>query len=195
VQAAGVEVTADEALARLLDGNKRYVEGRPEGPGRDEGRRKQQAEGQTPFAVILGCADSRVPPEVVFDQGIGDLFVVRVAGNTAADEMTLGSLEFAVLVLHCPLLMVLGHEKCGAVSATVDSVVGGNELHGHIAALAHPIAPAVEAARRTHSDDLVDAAVKENVRQQVATLTKTFAATSVVGAQYGLHSGAVEVVS
>jgi len=181
-------VTADEALARLIEGNQRYAAGRVEGAGRDEGRRRQQAEGQTPFAVILGCADSRVAPELVFDQGIGDLFVVRVAGNTAADDVTLGSLEFAVSVLHCPLLVVLGHENCGAVKATVDAVVKGERPAGHLAALVDPILPAV------HGRDL-DAAVKENVRRQVAKLAETFAATTVVGAEYGLHDGRVELVS
>jgi carbonic anhydrase len=181
-------VTADEALVRLLEGNRRYAAGRLEGPGRDERRRKQQAEGQTPFAVILGCADSRVPTEIVFDQGIGDLFVVRVAGNTAVDHVTLGSLEFAVSILQCPLLVVLGHEKCGAVKATVDAVVKGERPAGHLAALVDPILPAVEGR------DL-DTAVKENVRRQVAKLAETFTSTTVVGAEYGLYSGRVELVS
>ena len=188
-------MTADEALARLLEGNERYASGTAEGPGRDEHRRTEQADGQTPFAVILGCADSRVPPEIVFDQGIGDLFDVRVAGNTAADDVTLGSLEFAVAVLRVPLLVVLGHETCGAVKAAVDSVVERTGVYGHLVHLVRPIVPAVEAAQATQPGDLVDAAVKENVRRQVAALAQTFPIATVVGAQYGLHSGRVEIVS
>jgi carbonic anhydrase len=188
-------VTADEALARLLEGNERYATGGAQGLGRDEGRRVEQAEGQTPFAVILGCADSRVPPEIIFDQGIGDLFVIRVAGNTGVDDMTLGSLEFAVSALHIPLLMVLGHEQCGGVKAAVDVVVDRTGVYGHLVHLVRPIVPAVEAARASQPDDLIDAAVKENVRRQVATLSQTFPAAEVVGARYDLHSGRVELVS
>jgi carbonic anhydrase len=187
-------VTGEEALARLIEGNKRYATGRTDAPRRDGGRRNEQAGAQTPLAVALGCADSRVPPEIIFDQGIGDLFVVRVAGNTAADDVTLGSLEFAVAVLHCPLLLVLGHEECGAVKAAVDAAVGGHLPHGHLAALVQPIAPAVEAARAARPDDLLDAAVQENVRRQVAVLAQMFAATTVVGAEYGLRSGRVALV-
>jgi carbonic anhydrase len=188
-------VRADEALARLLEGNERYATGQSEGLGRDELRRTEQAEGQTPFAVILGCADSRVPPEIIFDQGIGDLFVIRVAGNIGVDGTTLGSLEFAVSALQIPLLMVLGHEQCGGVKAAVDVVVERTGVYGHLVHLVRPIVPAVEAARAKNPDDLIDAAVKENVRQQVAALAQAFPAATVVGAQYDLHSGRVELVS
>jgi carbonic anhydrase len=187
-------VTGDEALALLLEGNERYATGRADGPRRDDRRRKEQATGQTPFAVILGCADSRVPPEIVFDQGIGDLFVVRVAGNTAADDVTLGSLEFAVAILGCPLLLVLGHSQCGAVHAAVQVVVERTGLYGHLAHLVRPIVPAVETARATDPEEVLDAAVKENVRRQVAFLTGTFKNAAVVGAEYALHSGQVELV-
>jgi carbonic anhydrase len=195
IHAAGGKVTAEEALAILLEGNERYAAGHAEGPGRDDGRRTQQAEGQTPFAVILGCADSRVPPEIVFDQGIGDLFVIRVAGNTGVDDMTLGSLEFAVSALHIPLLVVLGHSECGGVKAAVDVVVERTGVYGHLVHLVRPIIPAVEAAQASQPEDLVDAAVKENVRRQAASLTQTFPSTTIVGAQYDLHSGRVELVS
>ena len=139
-------MTSDQALARILQGNERYVNGRAEGAGRDEGRRKEQADGQTPFAVILGCADSRVPPEILFDEGIGDLFVVRVAGNTAADDVTLGSLEFGIAVLGCPLLVVLGHEQCGAVKAALEVVAEGRQVGGHLGSLVRPIVPVCVAA-------------------------------------------------
>jgi len=180
-------VTADEALRRLLDGNERYAIGRAEAPRRDEQRRTEQARGQTPFAVILGCADSRVPPEIVFDQGIGDLFTIRVAGNTAADDVTLGSIEFAVDVLACPLLLVLGHEKCGAVSAALEAVVEGKHPGGHLDALVRPIMPVLGSERS------LDAAVSENVRRQVAQLSQTFPAAQVVGARYAF-SGRVTLV-
>jgi carbonic anhydrase len=180
-------VTADEALARLLDGNERYAAGRSAGPGRDERRRKEQAGGQTPFAVILGCADSRVPPEIVFDQGIGDVFVVRVAGNTAADDVTLGSIEFGASVLGCALVLVLGHERCGAVTAAINAVAHGRRPEGYLAALVDPILPAVEGR------DL-EAAVKANVRRQVAALAELFPGTTVAGGVYALAAGTVELL-
>ena len=188
-------MTADEALERLLAGNARFVSGTPEHPRRDEARRAEQAGGQTPVAAVLSCSDSRVPPEIVFDQGIGDLFVVRIAGNTAADDITLGSLEFAIAVLGCPLLLVLGHEECGAVKATVDSVVHSKEVHGHLAALVRPIVGAVDAVRTASPEALLDAVVKENVHRQVGSLAESFPAVTVVGARYDLHTGSAAVVS
>jgi carbonic anhydrase len=181
-------VTAGEALERLLEGNRRFASGAAEAPRRDAQRRAEQAKGQTPFAVILGCADSRVPPEIVFDQGIGDLFTVRVAGNIAVDDVTLGSIEFGVDVLDCPLLMVLGHEHCGAVKGAIDGV-----STGYLGALVAPIVPVVDAVRGTTEDD-VAAAVDENVRRQVALLSSAFPNVSVVGARYALGSGLVESV-
>jgi carbonic anhydrase len=187
-------VTADEALARLLEGNARFVSGSPEAPGRDELRRNEQADGQTPFAVILGCSDSRVPPEIVFDQGIGDLFVVRVAGNIAVEDVTLASIEFGVAILGCPLVMVLGHERCGAVKAAVDAVVEHRDVEGRLAALVLPIVSAVEASSGATPDQLLEAAVKQNVRRQVARLDDAFVETTVVGARYDLRSGRVALV-
>jgi carbonic anhydrase len=186
--AARAAVTGEEALARLIEGNKRYADGQAQGPRRDSARRAEQAEGQTPFAVILTCADSRVPPEIVFDQGIGDLFVVRVAGNTANNDVTLGSIEFAVSVLHCPLVVVLGHEKCGAVTAALDAAVNGQRPGRHLAALIDPIRPAVQSGE-------LDAAVEENVRLQVAHLATAFPAPQVAGAVYALASGRVDLVA
>ena len=171
-------MTSEEALARLLEGNERFAAGRPEAPRRDERRRREQAEGQTPFAVVLACSDSRVPPEIVFDQGIGDLFVIRVAGNTAADDVALGSIEFGVGVLGCPLLLVLGHEGCGAVKAAFDAVAEGEHPGGHLGALVRPIMPIVN-----HERDL-GAVVNENVRRQVTELSRTFPGADTVGARY-----------
>jgi carbonic anhydrase len=180
-------VTPDEALERLLEGNRRFVAGAPEAPGRDADRRRQQAEGQTPFAVVVGCSDSRVPPEILFDQGIGDLFVVRVAGNVVVDEVTLGSIEFGVAILACPLVLVLGHEECGAVRAAVVAAADGEPSGAHLGALVDAVLPAV-------TGDDVDAAVRANVRRQVALLKETFPQAEVVGARYALESGRVELV-
>jgi carbonic anhydrase len=117
--------TPDEALKRLLAGNKRFVEGHPQNPRRDSVRRIKTAEGQKPFAIILTCSDSRLSPEVIFDKGLGDLFVVRVAGNTGSDPVLVGSMEYSVLTFGSVLLMVLGHTECGAVEAAVDVVTKG----------------------------------------------------------------------
>ena len=111
--------SADAALAKLIAGNRRYVQHRQQYPDQSLPHRKELVSGQHPFAVILGCADSRVPPELLFDQGLGDLFVIRVAGNLV-DDVVLGSIEYAVEHLGTKLIMVLGHEKCGAVSAAVE---------------------------------------------------------------------------
>ncbi|MBV8981507.1 MAG: carbonic anhydrase [Acidimicrobiia bacterium] len=182
-------MTSDEAIERLRAGNQRFASGATEAPRRDARRRSEQAEGQTPFAVILGCADSRVPPEILFDQGIGDLFPVRVAGNVAVEDITLGSIEFGVAVLGCPLLMVLGHESCGAVKGAVEGV-GGRYLGPLVA----PIVPAVDAVRDT-AEDIVAAAVDENVRRQVRALSEIFPDVTVVGARYELRTGQVELLT
>jgi len=194
----------DQALTRLLDGNGRFVTGKLVHPGRDDVRRAEQAEGQTPFAVIVGCSDSRVPPEIIFDEGIGDLFPVRVAGNTAADDIVVGSIEYAVAVLNCVLVLVLGHEECGAIKATIDLVTKGKQVPGHISGVVQPIVPAVEAVKSTPADQLLDAAIRENVRRTVAHLQSSTPILAdavqsgklkVAGAEYALHSGKVALVT
>ena len=130
-------VTGPDALQRLLDGNKRFMSGNLEHPNHCEESRRGLVGGQDPLAVVLTCADSRVPPVDVFDQGLGDIFVVRVAGNIINDQI-LGSIEYAVAHLHTPLVMVMGHSSCGAVSA----VAQGVKLDGHIASLT----PSIDAA-------------------------------------------------
>jgi carbonic anhydrase len=195
--------TPGQALNRLLAGNRRFVLGNLAHPRRDSVNRAEQAEGQTPFAIVLGCADSRVPPEIVFDEGIGDLFSVRVAGNTAADDIVLGSIEYAAAVLESVLIVVLGHEQCGAVKAAIDFVTKGTQAPGQIGAVAQPIVPAVEAVKTTPPDQLLDAATKENVRRTVGLLQSSrpilaplmqSGKLKVVGAEYELHSGRVELV-
>ena len=191
----------EDAWKLLQEGNARFVSGELAHPKRDFFRRAEQAEHQTPFAVILGCADSRVPPEIVFDEGIGDLFPVRVAGNTAADNTVLGSIEYGAAVLHCVLILVLGHESCGAVKAAVEKVTKGTTPPGHIDSVIQPIVPAVEAARARNEPDLLEAAIRENVKRQVELLQSSQPVlaglvqggkTKVIGAEYDITSGHVE---
>ena len=193
----------DEAVARLLAGNKRFVDGRLDHPRRDDVQRSEQAEGQTPYAIILGCADSRVPPEIIFDEGLGDIFSVRVAGNTSPADIVLGSVEYGAAVLKCKVIMVLGHQGCGAVKAAVDQVTKGKQVPGHIPGVVDPIVPAVQAVQATPADQLVDAATKENVRRTVALLQSSQPVLAplvqggqlkVVGGEYQLHSGQVALV-
>jgi carbonic anhydrase len=194
----------DDAVRRLQAGNERFVQGRLLHPGRDDVRRAEQAEGQTPFAVVLGCADSRVPPEIVFDEGIGDLFPVRVAGNTAVDDIVLGSIEYSAVVLKSVLIVVLGHEECGAVKAAIDLVTKGKTPPGHIAGVVQPIVPAVEAVRNQPASELLNAATRENILHQVELLKSSepllaglvkSGTLKVVGAEYALHSGRVDLVA
>ena len=146
-----------DPLARLLAGNARFRSAMALHPDQSPGRRFSLTMGQHPFACVLTCADSRVPPEVVFDQGLGDLFVIRVAGNIA-DDAVLGSIEYAASHLNVPLVLVLGHEKCGAVEAALRG-----ERPGHVKSLVRAIGPAVQAARRLPGDPL-DNAVRQNAR-------------------------------
>jgi carbonic anhydrase len=194
--------TPDDALEQILAGNKRFAEGDPENPRRDTVRRIITAEGQRPFAVILTCADSRLSPEVIFDQGIGDLFVVRVAGNTATEPVLIGSMEYSVLTFGSVLLMVLGHTECGAVKAAVDVVGKGETLPGELNAVVEPIVPAVQAVQSRPADQIVDAAIDENVKltQQGLAQVPTFAEAvqsgrlKIVGYEYQLKTGKVTAI-
>lgn len=182
-----------EALEFLYAGNRRFVAGQTAAPNRDLARLREVAPRQTPFAAFLGCADSRVPIEIVFDQGFGDLFVTRIAGNVAATE-NIASLEFATQVLGAKVVYVLGHTSCGAVSAAVRA----EPVPGQISALFQHIRPAVRAAGGD-----VAAAVRENVRVQAATLVEASTVVSslvkegrviVAGGIFDLESGTVEPV-
>jgi carbonic anhydrase len=189
-------VAPAEALARLQAGNQRFVASELLHPHQTAHRRAELANTQHPFAVVLGCADSRTSPEVVFDQGLGDIFVVRVAGNVLNDE-TVGSIEYAVEHLGARLIVVLGHQRCGAVKAARDTLAAKAEAPGHIQSLVKALQPAVEA---TAGAD-VEATAKANVLNVVqalrdsAPILKPMVATgavSVVGAHYNLDTGAVE---
>ncbi len=192
--------TPDQALEALKAGNARFVKGQPLNQGRDSVRRAELAESQAPFAVILGCSDSRVVPEVLFDQGLGDLFLVRVAGNTGTDPILLGSIEYGVGVIGAPLLVVLGHQGCGAVKAALANVTQGETVPGAIPAVLQPILPAARAVLDQPSSEQLDAAVRQNVQMQVTTLPGTSSVLQpavsggrlkVVGAEYELENGRV----
>lgn len=185
------------AWRKLADGNAHFVRGRSTHPNQSVSRRDEVAKGQHPFAVIVGCSDSRLSPEIVFDQGLGDLFVVRVAGNIV-DDNALGSIEYAVEHLGARLIVVLGHEKCGAVAAAVAS----DHADGHVDSIVKAIQPAVIKATTEHGD-VVDNAVKENVRQVVAEIRTSepvlaklvkSGKVKVIGARYDLDSGRVQLV-
>lgn len=189
----------DAALAKLLEGNARYVESRASRPDQTAERRTEVANGQHPFALVLGCADSRVPPEIVFDQGLGDLFVIRVAGNVL-DDQVLASIEYGVHHLHIPLVIVLGHERCGAVAATVDAEKSGSTPGGHIGGLVEAIRPAVKEV--AGEADPVDAGVRSNVRHVVDELLEEEVIRElvekhglrVVGGRYDLDTGRVDIL-
>jgi carbonic anhydrase len=194
-------LSPDAALKRLLGGNKRYVKG--EMRRHDfKHEREALAGGQNPYAAVLSCADSRIAPEYAFDSGRGDLFVCRVAGNFGSDE-TIASLEYAVAVLNTPLILVLGHEACGAVDATIESIKDDKPLPGHMPSLVEAIAPAVKAVSSQGGDTLVNA-IRQNVIDNVAKLKSAApilgAAVDgkklkVVGGIYRLKSGKVEMVA
>jgi carbonic anhydrase len=188
-------LSADAAVARLTAGNRRFASGAPTHPSQSSARRVETAQGQHPFAVILTCADSRVSPEILFDQGIGDLFVVRNAGNLLDDHI-LGSIEYAVEHLHTPLVVVLGHTQCGAVSAAV----AGGEAPGHIKSILASLAPAVGLARKKPGDP-VDNAVRIGAKLTAANLAQNepilgelvkHGRIKVLAARYDLASGQVE---
>lgn len=194
-------ISPDAALKRIMDGNGRYAAG-PAACIDYSGRRAALAQGQHPVAAIVSCADSRVAPELAFDQGPGDLFVVRVAGNFVNDD-GLASLEYAVKFLGVPLIMVLGHSSCGAVEAAIKVQKDGAKLPGHLPGLVRDIMPAVKAAKREKPADLLAAAITENVRRGVRRLetAKPIVAglvregkVKVVGAQYDLATGKVSLV-
>lgn len=191
---------ADEALQRLLEGNQRYVDNKSVDLNESRSRRIELASGQNPFATIFSCVDSRVPPELVFDRGLGDLFVIRTAGHVI-DNAVLGSLEFGVAELKIPLLLVLGHEKCGAVKATVEAVENNAAAEAEINWLVDGIRPAVEEAKK-QPGDLLDNAVKANVSLTVEHLKDSPILSEalekgelkILGARYDLDTGVVDVI-
>ena len=190
-----------EALQRLVSGNERYVKGELKERDFSAGR-AARAQAQYPFAAILSCADSRVAPELAFDEGPGELFVVRVAGNFVNDDL-LASIEYGVQFLGVPLILVLGHSKCGAVDAAIKVVKAKAALPGHLPGLVNTLKPAVLAAQKSASGDVLDLAIAENVRRQVARLKtaapivqKLYATKKIdiAGGVYDLATGKVGLV-
>lgn len=199
-------ITAQEALARLIEGNRRYVADTTlHDADARRAQRRQLLAGQNPFAVILGCSDSRVPVEMVFDQGLGDLFVIRVAGNIVAPSQ-IGSVEFAAERFGCRLVLVLGHSHCGAVAATLEELQRPAGRHSpHLSAIVDRVRPAVEGlalAGHGHSpDEIMHQAVRANIRTSAqnlrhgSTIIERLIAKEglqVVGAEYALDTGVVD---
>jgi carbonic anhydrase len=194
---ANDNITPDQALQALLEGNERFVKTKRKNPHQSHSRLQEVAKGQKPFASILGCADSRVPSEIIFDQGLGDLFVCRIAGNIATNE-EIGSLEFGSLVLGSKLIVLLGHQRCGAVEATLK----GAQVPGQIGSLIDAIKPGIEQYKNQPSNQLENA-IKANILAQMAKLKASpvlselinIGKLKIVGGYYDLDTGKVSTVS
>lgn len=190
-------MSPDQALTKLMEGNQRFWERRQKSPNRDQARLTEVAESQAPFAAILGCADSRVPAEIVFDQGLGDLFVCRVAGNLATSE-EIGSLEFGTMVLGAKVIVVVGHSRCGAVKATIE----GGRFPGQIGRLIDGLQVGVDRAEKQPGTNKLERAIKANVVYQVEKLGKSPVMgdlvdkkqLKIVGAYYDLDTGKVTLI-
>ena len=189
---------AGKALDALIEGNRRFAAGASAHPHYDPGRRSEVAKGQHPRAAIVACSDSRVGPEIVFDQGLGDIFVVRTAGNLI-DAIGLGSLEYAADHLGVPLIAVMGHSRCGAFRAAAET----NAAPGRLSVIAAALAPAIEKAKGSPGN-LVDAAAREHVKSTVAMLKACESVIKapveegrlrIVGAFYDIERGTVEFMA
>lgn len=191
-------ISGNEALQLLEDGNKRFTTGNPAVKDIGKARRDELlSKGQKPFAIIVTCSDSRVPPELIFDQALGDLFVIRTAGNIV-DSIAVGSIEYGVEHLGSPLLVILGHSNCGAVKATVD----GGEAPGCIAAIVAKITPSVQKAKAAGAagNELYESSTLENIKATINEIMESHIVQhfikdgklTVIGAKYHLDSGEVE---
>jgi carbonic anhydrase len=194
--------TPAQALAELCAGNDRFVSGTRIHPNQDAEHRAALAGAQAPFAVVFGCSDSRLAAEIIFDRGLGDLFVVRTAGHTMGPQV-LGSIEYAVVVLHTPLVVVLGHNSCGAVQAARDTLIHGLPPSGQLRAVVDAIIPSIRIARTQRIDDIdgiVDVHIQRTVDQmqeesEALTAAVTGGRCAVVGMSYQLRAGRVRIVS
>ena len=190
-------MSAEQALKLLLEGNQRFVAGKLEHPNQTPARRAEVAKGQHPFAAVLACSDSRTPPEIIFDRGLGDIFTVRVAGNVA-DQVVIESLDYSVKHLGVRVVMVLGHRRCGAVIAAVE---GHEEENEDVGPMLSELKPAVRATRGIPGDP-VENAVRENVKlvmKNLATSPELSALVKsgelkVVGGIYDLETGTIEML-
>jgi carbonic anhydrase len=196
VGSATQSLSPDAAMEKLLEGNQRFIQHQPQYPDQSAVRLREVAQVQHPFATILSCADSRVAPEIVFDQGIGDIFDIRIAGNIATPE-AIGSIEYAAVLLGTPLVMVLGHERCGAVTATVQQ----EPLPGDISTFVQAIKPALKKVN-LQSSNAVEEAVVANVQYQIERLKRSHLLTErvesgklkIVGGRYDLDTGKVTII-
>ncbi|MFI6495197.1 carbonic anhydrase [Streptomyces sp. NPDC050564] len=193
--------TPAAAFARLMEGNERWVSGDLQHPDRDPNRRQLVAQEQEPFGAVLACIDSRVPPELLFDTGLGDLYVMRTGGE-AVEPVVTGSVEYGPMTSGTPLIVVLGHQRCGAVEAAYKSIRDGKPLPGNLQAIVKALQPAYEQAVREGGADPVETMARAQVKltatdlrdnQDLAPLVRK-GALAVVGAYYSLDTGKVEVL-
>lgn len=199
----GVEaLTPDRALEFLMQGNQRFQASLGVNPDQGSDRRAAVALGQAPLAIVLACADSRVAPELIFDQGLGDLYTLRIAGNILSDSM-LASIEYAAERIAPPLLMVVGHKACGAVKAAFTTIELGAHAEGHIHSLVEALRPIIGHVMETEKDDIVDRSVRYNAEYQLESIRRRSPSVNrlhrdglmkLVAAYYDLDSGAVEVL-
>ncbi|MFH8410946.1 carbonic anhydrase [Streptomyces sp. NPDC018019] len=197
-----VPLSPSQAFALLMDGNQRFVAGAPQHPNQDAARRAATVSGQRPFAVLFGCSDSRLAAEIIFDRGLGDLFVVRTAGHVAGPEV-LGSIEYGVSVLGCPLVVVLGHDACGAVAAARATVSDGVAATGYVRDVIERVAPSVLAARAaglTGDEEIVAEHTRRTVtllldRSQALAGRVAAGQTAVVGLSYRLADGSARLIT
>lgn len=194
------QMTPDAALQRLLDGNKRFMEDKSICPDRTQDRRAATVAKQKPFAIILGCSDSRVPPELAFDQGIGDLFVVRVAGNVVGG-LALDSIEYSVLFNNSVIVLVLGHKNCGAVDAVLNDSLKKLGIKD-LSVIVSKIEPVIRNLRKVHPNPTLDEAIVANIRNSMAQVKSSSVISKyisegklkVVGAYYDLATGEARVL-
>lgn len=199
---AEITSTRQEAFELLLAGNRRFVAGAPEHPNQDTARRTEIAPGQSPFGVLFGCSDSRLAAEIIFDRGLGDLFVVRTAGHVMGPEV-LGSIEYGVQVLDCPLVVVLGHDSCGAVAAACAALEEGMTPTGYVRDVVERVTPSVLAARaagHVETDEILAEHIRQTVdllldRSRVLAERVGAGRAAVVGLCYRLADGNAQVVA
>ncbi|MCX3061147.1 carbonic anhydrase [Streptomyces sp. GXMU-J5] len=197
-----IPTSPDEAFAMLMEGNQRFVTGAPAHPNQDAARRAEVAPAQSPFAVMFGCADSRLAAEIIFDRGLGDLFVVRTAGHVVGTEV-LGSIEYGVSVLGCPLVVVLGHDSCGAVAAARAAVEDGATPGGFVRDVVERVTPSVLSARaagRSSEEEILHEHIRNSVdllvdRSQALAEGVAAGRTAVAGLSYRLADGTARLVA
>ncbi|MEV7886445.1 carbonic anhydrase [Streptomyces sp. NPDC002817] len=185
-----------------MDGNKRWVKGTLQHPDRDPARREFVSQEQDPYGVILSCIDSRVPPELLFDTGLGDLFVLRTGGQVVGPVVT-GSVEYGPVTSGTPLIIVLGHQRCGAIKAAYEAMRDGKKLPGNLQAISDALKPAYESTVKAKAADPVDTMIRVHVKQTAADLRSNRDLApmvkkgdlAVVSAYYSLDTGRVEVLT